>query len=58
MGQRADTLKKQATQHGRIYDEAHAALMDAEDALTAHEDRESRRSSRNRRAAPRGRVEV
>ncbi|MGK2884678.1 MAG: hypothetical protein ACSLE8_07865 [Rhodococcus sp. (in: high G+C Gram-positive bacteria)] len=58
MGTRADTLKKQTTQHARIVEEAHAALMDAEDALTAHEDRESRRSSRSRRAAPRGRVEV
>ena len=59
MGKRADTISKQVQQHGRIVDEATAALLDAEDALTAVEDRETRRATRRRNAAQfPGRVEV
>ena len=59
MGQRADTLRRQVTQHSRIHEEANAALMDAEDALMALEDRERRRTARRASAAQfPGRVEV
>lgn len=58
MGQRADTIRRQTEQHGRIHDEATAALLDAEDALMSVEDRESRRTSRRRATQFPGRVEV
>lgn len=58
MGQRADTIRRQTEQHARIIEEANAAILEAEDALTATEDRESRRTARRRTTSFPDRVEV
>ena len=53
---KTDAIRRQVETQRRIADETNTALKEAEDTLTAVEDREARRSTRNRGVDPRRRT--